>query len=288
MLNYKNIRKRIGHKYYYLPKKMAHNLLFKNKFGRNINWKNPTLYSEKLHYLLATLYGKKEAYYADKINVRDYIIQQGYEDILPNVYGIWKNVNEIKENDLPNKFVLKTNHGCGTAYYSICQNKDTFDWKNELNKLNESLKINYAKSHCEYHYKYIKPKVYAEEYLEQEGYVRPLDYKLYCFDGKVEVILVCTDRESSTKFNYYDKEWNKLDIVKEKYKSDKIIDKPNNLNELISIAENLSKPFKFARMDFYYINDKIYFSEITLSPSGGDESDFTMEAQEWLGSLLHI
>ena len=261
MLNYKNIRKRIGHKYYYLPKKMAHNLLFKNKFGRKINWDNPTLYSEKLHYLLATAYGKKEAYYADKILVREYIKQLGYENILPKIYGIWNNVNEINKNELPNKFVLKTNHGCGTNYYSICKNKDNFDWQKELKKLDESMKINYAKSHCEYHYKYIKQKVYAEEYLEQEGYARPLDYKLYCFNGKVEIILVCTDRDSSTKYNYYDRNWNKLDIVKEKYKSNKIVDKPKNLLELIKIGEDLSKLFKFARIDFYYINDKIYFSE---------------------------
>lgn len=287
-MNYKQIRKKIGNKYYYLPKKSAHNKLFRNKHGRYINWNNPTLFSEKLHWLIAKKYGKKEAFYADKLAVRDYIKQCGFEDILTKIYGVWDDVNDIDKNNLPNEFVLKTNHGCGEDYYCICKDKAKLDWPKEFEKLKDSMSINYAKAHCEYHYKYIKPKLFAEEYLEQKGLARPLDYKIYCFNGKAEIILVCTDRDTKTKYNYYNKKWEKLDIVKEEYKSNKIIEKPDNLNEIILIAEKLSKPFKFARIDLYYINNKIYFSEITLSPSGGDEGDFTEKAQVWIGSLLEV
>lgn len=288
MINYYYLRKKVGNKYYYLPKKIAHNCLFKDKFGKKINWNNPQNFNEKLHWLIAIKYGKKEAYYADKFSVREYIAKCGFKDNLTKIYGVWTDVSKINLTLLPNKFVLKTNHGCGSDYYIVCKDKKTINWEKEIKKLELSLKINYAKAHCEYHYKYIKPIIFAEELLEEKGLNCPLDYKLYSFHGKVKMILVCTDRDTGTKYNYYDKDWNYLDITKDEYKSNMHINKPENLNKLIEMAEIISKPFDFARIDLYCINNKIYFSEITFSPSGGDESDFTDEAQKWLGSLLHI
>lgn len=199
---------------------------------------------------------------------------------------MYKQAEEIDFAKLPEKFVLKTNHDCGSIF--ICTDKISFDKENAKQKLNQALQRNYAKKHLEYHYKYIKPCIICEEFLEGENGDTPEDYKIYCFHGKPECIMVCTNRQKNLKLAYYDLEWNQLDYLKPEYMTNQMFSKPKKLNEMLEIAANLSKDFKFVRVDLYCVRDKIYFGELTFTPAAGIGIRQTDEALKYLGSLIKL
>lgn len=273
-------------KLYYYPKAMAHKIYYQEKMGQELDLKNPRDFNQKIHYLIVKEIGKKEARLTDKYLVRDFIKEKGYEDTLPKLYGVYQKVEEIDFDKLPEKFVLKTNHDSGSIF--ICTDKNTFDFEDVKQKLKESLKRNYARKHLEYHYKYIKPRIICEEFIEGENGKAPADYKIYCFGGRAECILVCTERQQDLKLSYYDLEWNQLDYVKKEYATDKIIPKPKNLDKMLKMAEDLSKDFKQVRVDLYNIDGKIYFSELTFTSAAGLGKKQTDEALKYLGSLIKL
>lgn len=273
-------------KLYYFPKGMAHKIYYKQKMGEELDLKNPRDFNQKLHYLMVNEIGKKEARLADKYLVRDFVKEKGYEQTLPKLYGVYQKAEEIDLEKLPEKFVLKTNHDSGSIF--ICTDKNTFDFASAKQKLNQSLRRNFARRHLEYHYKYIKPRIICEEFIEGENGNAPADYKIFCFDGKPECILVCENRQEDLKLSYYDLNWNKLDYVKKQYASDNIIPKPENLDVMLKMAENLSQGFKHVRVDLYNVKGKIYFSELTFTSAAGLGKKQTKEALEYLGSLIKV
>lgn len=267
-----------------LPKKTAHKIIYRRAMKKKLDLDNPKDYNEKIQYLMLN-YGERETNCTDKYKVREYIKEKGLEDILPKLYGVYKDANEIKWDELPEQFVLKTNHGCACTI--ICKNKSELDKKQTIDKLNKSLKQNYAKLTLEYHYSNIEPRIICEEYLhESEQRLLPLDYKILCFSGKPECVLVCSDRESKVKRKYYDINWNKLNYLKETSKNE--FEKPKNWNEMLEIAKILSKDFPFVRVDLYNINGKIYFGELTFSPDAGINQSLKKEALDYFGSLINL
>lgn len=150
--------------------------------GQKLDLKNPRDFNQKIHYLIVKEIGKKEAKLTDKYLVRDFIKQKGYEKLLPKLYGVYQKAEEIEFDKLPEKFVLKTNHDCGSVF--ICTDKTSFDFENVKRKLNMSLRKNFARKHLEYHYQYIHPCIICEEFIEAKDGKVPEDYKIYCFDGK--------------------------------------------------------------------------------------------------------
>ena len=177
-----------------------------------------------------------------------------------------------------------------TGEIAICTDTDgdTFDIDNCKRKLQKNLNINYQNVFLEYHYKYIKPHIMVEEYLDDGVNINPYDYKFYCFNGTVHSILVCSNRENTLKFNDFDKNWNELKYTKQEYRGSKEIKKPSNLDKMIKIAQQLSSPFPFVRIDLYNINGKIYFGEFTFSPSAGLKRYYTQEALDILGDKLDL
>ena len=271
---------------YYLPKKLAHKILYKLTMKKTLNLDNPKDLNEKIHYLIINEYGKREAELSDKIEVRNYIRKVGHDEILTKVYGVYKNFDEIDFDKLPDKFVLKTNHGSNATV--ICTNKENFDKARAKKILNGSLKQNFAKVALEYHYKYIKPMIMCEEYIDDGTGTNPIDYKMFCFGGKPECVLVCTGRTNVMKRDYYDLKWNYLEYAKREYRSDKIIDKPINFDKMIQLAKELSKPFDFVRVDFYNCKGKIFFGELTFSPAAGLNTTVQSKALEYLGNLIEL
>lgn len=269
-----------------LPKKIAHEIIYYNTFKKKLNLKNPQTFNEKIQWLIVNRYGKEEGRLADKYLVREYVKIKYNESILPKIYGIYENVNQIDLKNIPDKFVLKTNHGSGNVF--ICDNKHNFDFENCKKILNKLLKKDFSKKTLEYHYHYIQPKIICEEYIEQKNKKNPDDYKIYCFNGKPECILVCSEREKKLKLDYYDLKWNYLDYSAETYKSHKIQKSPKNLNKMIEIAEKLSQGFKFVRVDLYNVDGKIYFGELTFTPAAGLVNYNTEKAQLYLGSLINL
>ena len=271
---------------WHLPRKVAHTLLHYDSHKEIINWKNPKTYDEKIRWLLVNLYGENEAKYADKYKVRKYIKDCGLEEILIPIYGTWKSSKEINLEELPSKFILKANHGSGEEFYSIIENKnDKEKMLKEFKKIDSSLKFNFAKLECEYQYDKIEPRIIAEKYLEDNN-KRLTDYKVLCFNSIPKYILVCSERNKGR--DYFDINWNYMLFTNKEYRSKNKIPKPKNLERMLEYASIISKPFHFVRVDFYDLDGKIYFGEISLTPAACMNSYLTQEAQLKIGKEIQL
>lgn len=174
------------------------------------------------------------------------------------MYGVYNSTKEINYQELPNKFVLKCTHDCGSVI--ICTNKSKINKKEVNKKLKYWLKRNYYYVTREYHYKNIKPRIICEEFIGIKD-IPPIDYKFHVFNGEESKIFIQCDesRFQNHKRSIYDENWNKLDIQYNKSISPNIIKKPENLDEMIDIAKKLSEEFEDVRVDLYSVGKKIYF-----------------------------
>lgn len=265
------------------------NILYESIFNKKINWKNPQTFNEKLQWL--KIYDRNPNYtkMVDKYDAKQYVGEIiGKEHIIPTL-GVYDKFEDINLDELPNQFVLKCTHDSGTVV--ICKDKTKLNIKDVKNKLNKCLKRNYYYSFREWPYKNIKPRIIAEQYMEDKS-GELIDYKVYAFDGKCDYVMTCVDRaKKETKFIYYDKQWNmKKEFSKDgiKYGDSLNIDKPKNLDKMFKFAEILSKEIPFVRVDFYEINGQLYFGELTFFPSGGFDDSRTKECQQYLDNTLKI
>ena len=156
--------------------------------------------------------------------------------------------------------------------------------------VNKWLKRNYYFIHREWPYKYIKPRIIAEKYMETNEQKELIDYKFFCFNGNPKVILVCSERFSSDNMceTWFDENWNFLDIIESNHRVNKKIKKPINFSQMMEFSKKLSRDIPFIRVDFYEINGKIYFGELTFFPAAGFEK---FEPEEWdkkLGNMLEL
>lgn len=272
---------------WYMPKSYAHKKIYKQKIGKDLNLSNPVDFNEKLQYLMIYKYGKKEGYLADKLAVKEYVMKKKIPNLyIPKTIKIYKNAKEIRLEELPDKFVLKCNHSSGNVM--ICNDKRHFDFNGAKEILEATRKKNFAKVWFEYHYNYIKPLIYAEEYLDQNASKNPLDFKIYCTKGKAQSILVCSERDIKLRLNEFDLEWNDLKLTKEEWRNPHSIPKPKNLSKMIKIAETLAQDLPFVRVDLYEINNKIYFGELTFSPAAGICDYYDEESLIEHGKLIDL
>ena len=264
---------------------------YKIKLGRNLNFKKPDRYTEKLQlykmYYRNPLLGEC----VDKYNVRKYIESKGLSDILNTLYGVYDEVADIDFNKLPNKFVVKSTDGGGGENILICKDKEKLDiestkrilkgWKNkkDINAGREWAYTQIDKS------RYIIEQLLINENNPEAGIS---DYKIFCFNGKPYCIVYDIDRYIGHKRNFYDTNWNCLNVSSDcpNFVDDKV--KPEGLKEMLLVAEKLSSDFPFVRVDLYYLNHQVYFGELTFYPWSGyvqfdpDEFDFV------LGNLFDI
>lgn len=273
---------------YHMPKKTARSVWFAKQHGYRMNFKAPQTLDEKLNWLLVYHIGEEHARYVDKVAVRDFVAGKGLEELLPKVYGVWSHAAEIPLEELPDRFVLKCNHASGSKCYEIVRDKGKVDWPLVLKRLEAMLHINYARTHCEYQYKTVQPLIYAEELLDDGRDVRMTDYKVYCYYGKPHCIMLCTGRGRDLKRVFYDTDWNYLDYAKGVSKEDADMEKPRGLEKMLAAAAVLSQSFPFARMDFYDVDGKVYFGEITLTPDNCNIQHLNPEGQRRLGELLDL
>lgn len=256
------------------------NELHKALVGYDIDWKHPRTLNEKINWMKFNYDTTEWTRLADKYLVREYVKERLGEQVLPKLYGVWENAENIDFEKLPNQFILKTNNGCHT----ICPVLDKSKASIEKIKSQFSLWMQkkYGYETAEPHYLKIKPLIIAEELLDNDAtFSNSLaDYKVYCFDGKPYCILVCTDRDSSGSiFSYFDCEWKPLHhVLNEKLRgSDVAVPKPNCLEQLLADAAILAKGHPQVRVDFYITHDKIYFGEMTFTSEGGHDGDVTKE-----------
>lgn len=274
----------------FLPDKSYIKLYYRLRVGRKLNMDNPTTLNEKLQWMKFNYRFPLQSIVSDKLLVRDYVKEKIGEEYLIPLLGSWKDYEDIDFSLLPKQFVLKCNHDSGGLV--VCTDKDKLDFTKAKDKVEKSLKSNFFYIGREYQYRNIKPRIICEKFISDNGNV-PMDYKIYCFNGKPDVPLVCKDRFSKNthraSYLYYDQEWNFVPLNKgdEKIQNPKI-ERPKNFEKMLEIARILSADFIFARIDLYNIDGKIYFGEITLSPNSGFDPDIKSETDLMFGKKLKI
>ncbi len=248
------------------------------------NLKNPITFNEKIQMMKIDSYKNENYKYMDKINAKKELSPLIGNDVFPKVFGIYNSTKDIKIIDLPNKFVIKTNHGSG--FNIICQNKSIFDFKFAFAKINRWLNIDYGLYYGEKAYSLINPKILIEEFIEDKPGDSLIDYKIHCFNGVPKLIQVDVDRYSNHKRNFYDLKWNLLDLTIKYKKSKRKIGIPRNLDIMIQYSILISKIFKYVRIDMYNVKGKIYIGELTFFHGSGYESIFPKKYDNILGDWL--
>lgn len=265
-----------------VPDLLMIKIQYRIKLKRKLNLKSPSRYSEKLQWYKLNYRTDLMTKCADKYEVRQYIKDKGLESILNKLYGVYDRSQDIKLEDLPDKFVLKTTNGSGTNFF--CTDKKSFDLEKVNKSTNKWLKRNIYAAGREWAYKNIEPQIIVEEFLEDQNnsYEGINDYKFLCFDGKVEFIILDVDRQKNHKRNIYDKDWNYLEIETDHVNLEEKISKPKGLEQMIEIANILAEDFPCVRVDLYWVNNRVYFGELTFYPWTGyiqfkpDEFDFEL------------
>ena len=275
---------------FFLPDKVYIQLYYRLRTGRKLNMKNPTTFNEKIQWMKFNYRFPLQSVVSDKLLVRDYVKEKIGKEYLIPLLGKWKKFDEIDFDMIPDQFVLKCNHDSGGLV--VCRDKSALDYKKAKNKIEKSLESNFYTIGREYQYRNIKPMILCEKFISENGKV-PMDYKIYCFNGKPDVMLVCRNRFSNdshkAEYLFYDQNWKFLPWLKgDEKKKDPKLPRPENLDEMLEVAKKLSEDFIYARIDLYNVDGKIYFGEITLSPNSGFYSGLTEETDRILGEKIHI
>lgn len=260
-------------------------------YHRILNLSNPDTVGAKIQWIKK--YGHLERYtdLVDKYKVTEYVSNKIGDKYLPKIYGVYSVSSEINLESLPEKFVLKCNHGSGEVF--ICKNKRKISnkgWINIKKKLDKWMAINFYDVTKERQYKDIKRKIICEEYLEDDsGSLK--DYKIYCFNGKPEYISVNVNSHTTQlTVDYFDLDWNKYDEFNCIGEKNSLIEinRPENLSEMIKIAEILSKNFTYVRVDLRSVNGKTYFGELTFTSSNGTCPFKNREKEKQIASLIDL
>lgn len=276
----------------WLPDKQYLQLRYRFNMGRWINWKNPTLYQEKLQWL--KVYNREDRFtqMVDKISAKEYAAKMiGDKYVIPTL-GVWNNFDEIDFDQLPNQFVLKTNNGGGNTGVIVCKDKAYLDKVKAKQRLEDSLKSSIYKVFREWPYKNVEPKIFAEAYMEDDSEFNKgglSDYKFTCFNGTADNVMVCCDRQSGdTKFYFFDQDWNLLPLNKRGKDTDPNfkLPRPDCMDEMFEIAGKLSESIPFLRVDLYCINGRPYFGETTFFPASGFNPNILPETEILFGNKI--
>lgn len=262
---------------------------YKSIMHKELDLDNPKVFNEKLQWLKINDHNPNYTMMVDKYKVRDYIKKELGEEYLIPLIGVWDNPDDIDFDSLPNQFVLKCNHNSGLGM-CICKDKSKLDIEKVKKELRKGLKQDYYLTGREWPYKNVPRKIVAEKYMIDNMHGELMDYKFMCFNGKVECSFVCSDRfdDDGLKITFFDRNRNVLPFERHYPKSNKPIEKPFNYDKMIEFSEKLSQKMSFSRIDFYEIDKRLYFGEITFFPGSGFE-EFTPEsADEELGKLIKL
>ena len=271
-----------------LSDKAFYTIVYEVSMGKKLNLEEPRLYNEKLQWLKLYYRRPDLTNIVDKYKVREYVAGKIGDSYLVPLLGKWDTVEEIDINKLPQQFVLKCNHDQGSVV--ICKDKSTFHWDKAKEKLKRKLHTNHYWRIREWPYKGITPCIIGEKYLESDtGNEDLTDYKVLCFNGEPKLIEVHYGRFKGTHTqDFYDADWNKTEITQYGTPmSDVIMEKPSFKEEMLQLSKMLSRDFPHIRVDWYFTNGKLYFSELTLYDASGFDP-FDADEEELLGQWLTL
>ena len=272
-----------------IPDRTYLKLKYRANFGKKLNLKNPKTFNEKLQWL--KLYDRKPEYTAmvDKYEAKKYVAERiGEEYIIPTL-GVWDSVEDIDFDALSNQFVLKCTHDSGGLV--ICRDKSQLNIEEAKKELDKALKSNFYYLFREWPYKNVRPRIIAEQYMEDAATGELRDYKFFCFDGVAKALFVATERQKSgeeVKFDFYDMNFEHLDFRQGHPNSEAEISKPETFDTMWRLGEELSKGIPQLRVDFYEVNGKTYFGEMTFFHHAGF---MPFDPEEWddtFGSWIEL
>ncbi|GAB1404956.1 ATP-grasp fold amidoligase family protein [Lentimicrobium sp.] len=271
------------------PKVIA-NKSYKEVFGRNVNWENPGDLVEKILWL--QLYSDTTLWTrcADKYRVRRYVEEKGCGYALNELYGKWDKAEDIDWAKLPDSFVLKANNSCGEVL--LVKDKSKLDIAKTTEQLNRWLGAVYGQTNAQLHYSGIQPCIIAEKLMvDDQNYSSSLiDYKIWCFHGIPECVLVAYDRtEGQYYLTMYDLKWNNISSrafnKNDAHYGNKEIPQPKSFGAMLEIAKILSRDIPQVRMDFYDVDGKAVFGEMTFTTGFGS---YAKEFYQYLGSKIDL
>lgn len=256
----------------FIPDKWMLSLQYYLKLGRRIDFRNPKRFTEKIQVYKIGYRNEVLHRCVDKYDVRQYVKSLGLDDILNESYGIYEDCRSIDLDNLPDSFVVKTTDGGGGENIMICKDKSVLEkeaFYAELLKWNNKKDINAGR---EWAYTGIRKSRYIVEKLlvnTENPEAGIADYKFFCFNGQPEVIVYDTDRYVGHKRNFYDTDWNNLNVSSDCPQCDRNVPRPEGLDDMLKVAAELSKGFPFVRVDLYYVEGRVIFGELTFYPWSG-------------------
>ena len=262
-------------------------LAYKINLKKQLNLEHPVTFNEKLQWL--KLYDRKPEYITmvDKYAVKQYVAERiGEEYIIPTL-GVWDKFEDIDFDSLPNQFVLKCTHDSGGLV--ICRDKSNFDIQAAKKKITKCLKQNYYYAHREWPYKNVKHQIIAEVYMEDSVTAELRDYKFFCFNGEPRMLFVATERQKEgeeVKFDFFDMEYNHLDVRNGHPNASVPPAKPSQFELMKKLAAVLSHGIPHVRVDFYEVDGKVYFGEMTFFHFSGfvpfEPEEWDVRLGEWI------
>lgn len=280
----------LGHRgwFHWMSDEVYLKIAYRVKMGKKLNLNPPVTFNEKIQWL--KLHDRKPEYtiMVDKYEAKNYVAKLIGENYVIPTLGVWNHFDEIDFDKLPKRFVLKCTHDSGGLV--ICRDKNKLDKKASKNKIEKCLKHNFFWCQREWPYKNVKPRIIAEQYMEDSTTHDLRDYKFFAFDGVVKALFIATDRGNNeeTKFDFFDADFNHLNFTNGHPNANLNPTKPETFEQMKVLAEKLSHKIPQLRVDFYEVDGKVYFGELTFSHWSGLVPFNPTEWDETFGSWIRL
>jgi len=261
-------------------------LCWKLRMDYPLNLDNPQTFSEKIQWL--KLHDRKPIYtiMVDKYEAKKYVANIiGEEYIIPTL-AVYDSVEDINFDTLPDQFVMKCTHDSGGLV--ICRDKSKLNYRNALNKLSKALKRRYFYQNREWPYKSVRPRIIAEQYMEDHKTHELRDYKFFCFNGEPKYCQVISGRTDVMSIDFFDRDWNHQPFHEPRVFpfADHMPECPAQYDKMWNMAKQLASDKPFSRIDFYNIDGRVYFGEITFYPTSGfggfKPKEWDLKFGEWI------
>ncbi len=261
--------------------------LFRARNGYEPNLRSPVTFNEKIQWLKLNYHDPLQTLCSDKLRMREYVSPLIGEQHTVRILGSYLRGSDIDFDALPERFALKVNDGY--AMNIVNDGSGDFDREAARTRLDEWMQAadrHYMFSY-EWAYRDIEPRVICEEYLESDDPLGLVDYKVWCFNGRPEVVLHAAGRDTWYTRDYFDTDWNRLYGVRGA-QSDVVPPRPVQLERMLELAATLSAPFPFVRVDFYVVQGRILVGELSFYPSAGLEPFNDIDWDTRFGRMLQL
>ena len=289
----------------WMPDEPYLKMMYRASTGKRLRLNNPQTFGEKLQWL--KLHDRTPLYtvMVDKVKAKEYVAEKiGEQYIIPTL-GVWENADDVDFAALPDRFVIKCNHNSGKGMY-ICKDKSKMDESQVRERLRQGLKENYYKHGREWPYRDVHRRILAEQYMESNDGARldaeaeakaarvggMRDYKLFCFNGEPRLCQVISNRAVDECIDFYDTDWNRLvglvGLTDGVHNGVSDVPRPRSFDDMLRCAHILAKGLLFSRIDFYDIDGRAYWGEITFFPASGFGRFYPDRWNSEIGSWLHL